>query len=178
MRVFFGLLRLENMRQNSTTKVLLFPRAAPPAASASGGRASGRTSASQLLPELKNRWGDHVPVRRNGVFALRCEWCKLQSNVMKTTGRSAPRPRETRLVCSHCTRAEEDTHSRGCRDIALCNKLRPTSTEAGATCFFLYHQYVFGSTPVASGTTPAAAAKNDDEPAAPQRLDDAMDDTA
>jgi hypothetical protein len=60
-RVVFGLLRFDRGRVNSTTRVLLTPREPPPAEAPV---ADGATSARQLLPRLKTRWGDHMPMRR------------------------------------------------------------------------------------------------------------------
>ena len=134
-----------------------------------GGRIAGR------VPDLMNRWNDHVLVRRNGKVALQCAWCKFQAKLATTSGRPALRIRETRLVCNICTREGNADDKRGSGNVALCKALNLSSTEGGATCFYLYHRYFFGSTPVASGAAPAAAA-DDSELAAPERLDDAMDD--
>jgi hypothetical protein len=137
-RVVFGLLRLDKSRVNSTTKVLLVPREQPPVvAPFTGGAASARAAHSKL----KNRWGDHVPRRRDAKWALRCEWCKHQSAVAVASGRNALRIRETRLVCSVC---QSDKRG-GCKDVALCTDLCQSSTEAGATCFYLYHRHILGS---------------------------------
>jgi hypothetical protein len=136
-RVVFGLLRLDTSRVNSTTKVLLATRAPlPVGVPVMGGGASSR----EQLPKLKNRYGDHTPQRREAQGALRCEWCKLQSNAAVASGRNARRIRETRLVCSICVCHKR----RGCTDIALCTDLCQSSTAAGATCFYLYHQYIMG----------------------------------
>ena len=125
-RVVFGLLRLDRGRVNSTTQVLLVPMATPPAVAPVTG---GGTSALQLLPALKNRWGDHVPLRREKKGAIACEWCKMQSKAAVASGRNALRIRETRLVCCHCKR----NSTRECTDIALCTELCQSSTAAGAT---------------------------------------------
>ena len=159
-RVVFGLLRLDRGRVNSTTLVLLTPREPPPPPSV----ADGATSARQLLPRLKTRWGDHVPMRReNKKRAIDCEWCKLQSKAAVASGRNALSIRETRTICSQCKR---DAY-RGCTDIALCTKLCQSSTEVGATCFYLYHAHILA--------TPAASAAAEPTPT-PDRLDDAMRD--
>ena len=173
MRVFFGLMRLERGRMHSTSKVLLFPRIEELVAASSARASAG---ASQVrVPELMNRWNDHVLVRRSGKASLQCAWCKLQAKLATSSGRPSLRIRESRLVCSHCTRALNADDKRGIADVALCKALSLSSTEGGATCFYLYHRHFFGSTPVASGAAPAAAA-DDSELAAPERLDDAMDD--
>ena len=173
MRVFFGLMRLERGRMHSTSKVLLFPMIEELVAASSARASAG---ASQVrVPELMNRWNDHVLVRRNGKAALQCAWCKFQAKLATTSGRPALRIRETRLVCNICTREGNADDKRGSGNVALCRALNLSSTEGGATCFYLYHRHFFGSTPVTSGAAPAAAA-DDSESAAPERLDDAMDD--
>ena len=112
-----------------------------------------------------------MPVRRQRRNALDCEWCKLQAKLMKASGRKPQPIRESRMICFCCVRSEENI-KRGCKDISLCTVLSQSTTEVGATCFFLYHQHIFGSTPVASGAFAAAIADT-----APERLGDLMDDT-
>ena len=169
-RVFFGLMRLESGRKNSTTKVLLVPREPPPPTPP---EFDVGATARQIRPTLKNRWGDHVPVRRIGPRAIACEWCKLKSKAAVASGRPAFRARESILVCSVCRRDDDiQRASHGCADMALCTVLCRSSTEVGATCFFLYHQHRFGATPTSAAGAPAAAGPQ----ATPGRLDDAMGD--
>jgi hypothetical protein len=129
---------LDKSRVNSTTKVLLVPREQPPVgAPVTGGGASAR----EALSKLKNRWGDHVPLRRDGKYTLKCAWCKHQSLAAVASGRNALRIRTTRLVCSVCV----SENGRNCTDIALCTDLCQSSTQVGATCFYLYHRHIMGS---------------------------------
>ena len=177
LRVIYGLFRLDSARMSSISKVLLVQ-----AASAPPPPPSQSLSAN---PALKNRWGDHVPTRRLAKTALACEWCKMQANAMKASGRATIRPRESRYVCSHCQR-DKDTASNGlkCTNISLCTSLCRSSTEVGATCFYLYHRHHFGSTPTfpagdasaaAAASFSAAAAASAELGATPNRLGDAMD---
>ena len=121
-------------RKNSSTKVFLVsmaPLPPPPPEIRVG------SSARQLRPTLKNRWGDHAPVRRVAPRAIACEWCNLKSKVAVASGRPVTRARESILVCSICRRDDFTTRaSRGCADVALCTELCRSSTEIGATCFF------------------------------------------
>ena len=117
MRVFFGLMRLERGRMHSTSKVLLFPRIEELLAASSARASAG---ASQVrVPELMNRWNDHVLVRRSGKASLQCAWCKLQAKLATSSGRPSLRIRESRLVCSHCTRARNADDKRGIADFFL-----------------------------------------------------------